>query len=225
MYRYVKPYLEGLDIFELLGERQSELSDIDLGYIGGLIKEKHPKKIVEIGVSAGGTTCFIMRTLEKLGMESKVYSVDIARSFHLNPQKECGYQIKEAENILSNIGNHRLLLEKNIAEVIDDEIGAGIDMLILDTIHYLPGELLDFLICYPYLTDDAVVVLDDLTFAHFGENTNAIATKVLFDLITADKVLPENGGVYPKMAGFALNTDTPAYIKNVWGGAVNTLVV
>lgn len=221
MYKKIEPYLEGIDIFDRLGERKSELSNTDLGYIGGIIKERKPKKIVEIGVSAGGTTCFIMRTLEKLSLNSKVYSVDISRDYHLNPEKKCGYQIKEAENILSNIHNHTLMLKKNISEVIDGEIGSEIDMLILDTIHYLPGELLDFLVCYPYLTEDAAVVLDDLTFAHFGENTNAVATKTLFDLVVADKYLPKDGGIYPKMAGFVLNCDTPKYIKDTWGGVLS----
>lgn len=159
-----------------------------------------------------------MRTLEKLELECEVYSVDLAYTFHLNKEKECGYQIKEAKKFLSNSNKHTLILGKNIAEVIDNQIGNKIDMLILDTTHYLPGELLDFLICYPYLSKQAVVVLDDLTFAHWGENTNAIATKILFDLVAADKVFPKNNGEYPKMAGFVLNEDTKKYVLDYFSG-------
>lgn len=220
MFKIIEPYLEAVDIFEMLGEKKSELSDIDLGFIGGLIKENQPKKIVEIGVSAGGTTCFIMRTLEKLQLESEVYSIDLAYSFHINKEKECGYQIKEAKNLLSNSNKHTLILGKNIAEVIDELIGNNIDMLIMDTTHYLPGELLDFLVCYPYLSKKAVVVLDDLTFAHSGENTNAVATKILYDLVVADKIFPQNNGIYPKMAGFILNDDTPKYVLDYFSGLI-----
>ena len=42
-----------------------------------------------------------------------------------------------------------------------DEIGSDIDFLILDTLHIVPGEILDFLVCLPYLTKDAIVVLHD----------------------------------------------------------------
>lgn len=44
MFRTIEPYLDAIDIYDMLGERKSELSDIDLGYIGGLIKEGKPKK-------------------------------------------------------------------------------------------------------------------------------------------------------------------------------------
>lgn len=219
MFKIVEPYLDPLDIFNMIGERKSELSDTDLGFIGGLIKKRKPKKIVEIGVSAGGTTCFIMRALERLRIESEMYSIDVSYTYHYDTQKKCGYQLTEGgSKILSNIRNHTLILGKNIAEVIESEVGDGIDMLILDTTHYLPGELLDFLICYPYLSQRAVIILDDLTFSHFGENTNAIATKALYDLIVADKIFPENDVVYPKMAGFILNEDTNKYIQDYFLG-------
>lgn len=200
MFKIVEPYLEPIDIFDKIGERKSELSDENLGLICGLIKERKPQKIVEVGVSAGGTTCVILNCLEKLNMDSEVYSVDLSYSYHYDTSKRCGYQIEDAAQCLSNMKNHRLFLGRNIAQVIDNEIGHGIDMLILDTIHYLPGELLDFLVCLPYLSRQAVVILDDLTFAHGGESTSAVATKILYDLMVVTKVFPPNV-IYPKMGG------------------------
>lgn len=217
MFKTVNAYLEPIDIFEKIGERKSELSDESLGFICGLIKETSPRKIVEVGVSAGGTSCVILNCLQKLNLDSKLYSVDVSYTYHFDTSKTCGYQIANAAEYLNNIGNHRLILGKNIAQVIDKEIGRGIDMLILDTTHYLPGELLDFLVCFPYLSQQAVIILDDLTFAHSGENTNAIATKVLYDLIVADKVFPK-GVVYPKMGVAFLNADTWKYKLDYFSG-------
>ena len=109
--------------------------------------------------------------------------------------------LDDAAKYLHHMENHVLMLGKSIAQVIE-KIGHNIDMLILDTIHYLPGELLDFLICLPYLSKDAVIILDDLIFAHTGENTNAIATKVLFDLLVGEKVFPSGDGACPKMGEY-----------------------
>lgn len=77
MFKIVEPYLEPIDIFDKIGERKSELSDENLGLICGLIKERKPQKIVEVGVSAGGTTCVILNCLEKLNMDSEVYSTSL----------------------------------------------------------------------------------------------------------------------------------------------------
>ena len=57
-----------------------------------------------------------------------------------------------------------------------------------------------------------------MTFAHEGENTNAIATKVLYDLIVADKVFLENSSVNSKMGGAFLNKDTRKYVKDYFIG-------
>lgn len=217
MFKTVEPYLEPIDIFEKLGERKSELSDENLGFICGLIKERRPGKIVEVGVSAGGTTCVILNCLEKLKLDSDVYSVDLSYTWHYDASKRCGYQIDNAKQYLGNVGKHRLFLGKNIAQVIDSEIGKGVDMLILDTIHYLPGELLDFLVSLPYLSQHAVIILDDLIFAHGGENTNAIATKTLFDLLVVDRVFPPNV-IFPKMGGGIVNGDTMKYKSDYFLG-------
>jgi len=156
-------------------------------------------------------------------LESSVLSVDLAYTFHLNPEKECGFQIKDGAPFLKNMDKHELVLGKNIAQVISEgrSIKKGtIDLLILDTTHYLPGELLDFIVCFPYLSENAVIVCDDLTFAHWGENKNAVATKVLFDTVVADKLFPQLDG-YPKMGAFQINADTRKYFMDLFSACVS----
>lgn len=212
--RIEKQKFDATDIFHKLGECKSELPEKYLGFICQLIKENRPAKILEIGVSGGGTTCVILNCLDKLDLDSEMYSVDLSYTYHYDTSKECGYQIKDAAPYLKNLKNHHLVLGRTIAEVLPEIVQSGpFDMLILDTTHYLPGELLDFLVCFPYLSDNAVVVLDDIIFAHVGENTNAIATRVLFDCVVADKILPEYDEL-PNMAAFKLNKDTKKYIFN-----------
>ena len=51
----------------------------------------------------------------------------------------------------------------------------------------MPGEILDFLACAPQLKEDATVVLHDVTLNHASGAIYNYATKVLFDIMSADK--------------------------------------
>ena len=45
----------------------AEMSDFQHSYLCGLLRMKKPKKIVELGVSAGGTTAVILNALNIMG--------------------------------------------------------------------------------------------------------------------------------------------------------------
>ena len=103
-----------------------------------------------------------------------------------------------------------------------EEIGDGVDFVILDTMHILPGELLDFLTILPYMNKRSVVCLHDISLNQITERQN-IATNVLFNSVAADKILnylPEKsryGWEYPNIAAFQINEDTKKYIGNIFG--------
>ncbi len=52
-----------------MSERQS-------GFLCGLIKEFKPKRILEIGVAAGGTTAIMLNCISMLGLETSIVSID-----------------------------------------------------------------------------------------------------------------------------------------------------
>ena len=89
----LEAYLDGLTVFDLLNERSSELSDVDLSFIGGGVKKFRPKRILEIGVAGGGTTCFVLQCLEKMNIDAKMYSVDLAYTFHKDKNKKCFFSV------------------------------------------------------------------------------------------------------------------------------------
>lgn len=215
----IENYMEPRDIYEKIGTNASELSEAEHGFICGLIKKYKPKKIVELGVSGGGTSVLVLNCLQKLGLnDTKMYSVDLSESYHFNPEKKCGFQIDEAKPHLQNIDNHKLILGKILPEVIEEIAKDGkIDFLILDTTHYLPGELMDFAIAIPFLSDDAVIVLDDTSFWFEGENRWAFATKVLFDLCVSDnKYYAETPDGFSKIVGFTMPKKTLLWEKNIF---------
>jgi hypothetical protein len=100
-----------------------------------------------------------------------------------------------------------------------EKIGGGIDFLILDTIHLLPGELLDFLACIPFMSKDAIVVLHDINMHNCTDRYNFYATKVLIDCVVADKIIGEEKGAdygVPNIGAFRVTDDTRRYIINVF---------
>lgn len=212
-------YTEPRDIYEKIGSNASELSEEEHGFICGLIKKNRPQKILELGVSGGGTSILILNCLQKLKMnDTKMYSVDLSKSYHYNPEKPCGFQIKEARKYLENIDNHTLMLGKILPEVIEEIAKDGkIDFLILDTTHYLPGELMDFAVSIPFLADDAIIVLDDISFWYEGENRWAFSTKILFDLCeTSDKCYAYSPDGFAKMVGFRMPSKTNNWQKSIF---------
>lgn len=116
-------------------------------------------------------------------------------------------------------GTHKLHLGKFLPQVID-EIGGDIDLVILDTIHAMPGEGLDFLAVLPYLKPNAVVVLHDVSLNQTDKAALQHATTVLFSAVTAEKFLnfqPEGKLFrYPNIAAFQINEQTVENIENVF---------
>lgn len=122
-------------------------------------------------------------------------------------------------------GKHEFHLGKYLPQVIDD-IGGDIDFVILDTVHYTPGELLDFPVMLPYLKDGAVVVLHDVALNQRNNpihTPDAHATGLLLSAVTApEKFLnfttedKNNPNRYPNIGAFRVDESTRAHIENVF---------
>ena len=221
-------YTEYYDAYEevtKIDDFYMEMSREDAGVLCGLIREFAPKKIMEIGVAAGGSTCLIMKTLEKLGGEyndAMLYSLDASERFYRNEELETGYLWNRIKNNYENAKNHQFLLGKLAVDRMEEiaEIG-GIDFLFLDTVHALPGELLDFLLLLPYLSKNAIVVLHDTILHNRSKNRNGkertgMANRVLLSSVTANKFY-RKGRKFLNIGAFQICEDTKKYIKDVFG--------
>jgi len=235
MYKTITPYYEPEKILNLIpqGGHSSEMSSDQRGFLCELIKEKKPKKIVEAGVAAGGTTCIILNCLEMMGEDSrntKMYSIDLSEFYYKDKTRKTGYLLEQARDMLKTYHQHILLTGKTLAERIDEIApDRDIDFLILDTVHSLPGELLDFILCFPYLKKGATVVLHDIRLNHQDEEFQAFATKIVFDVVTADKYLlwKKAGGADPiqefdSIGAFDITEDTSKYITDLFSALTIT---
>lgn len=219
-YQTVEPFMEPSAILKNLDQSEpgSLMSDLERGFLCGLIRDHRPKKIVEVGVAFGGTTAVILECARELDLDCVMYSVDLAeRRVYHDKSKQIGYLIEQSGMCaggghMTSLQTHHLLLGKILPERLE-EIGGGIDFLILDTTHRMPGEILDYIAAFPYLTPDAIVVLHD-TCLHYIEDRSAVATSVLFQSVVADKFL-NNQVAYPNIAAFQLNEHSPLYMTDM----------
>ena len=226
-FKTVEPFIEpSNNILKKLGislkefEVVSEMNPVDRAFLCGMIRKHRPHKIVEVGVAEGGTTAIILECIQELKLDCEMYSVDAVEDLYYDKTKKVGYILDELREKGADLGNckHTLITGKILPEVVD-EIGSEIDFLILDTIHTMPGENLDFLAAFPYLTKDAVVVMHDVLLSQRPEYVESIATNVLFASVTADKYLNiQSLSEDINIAAFQLNNDTQKYLLDVAAG-------
>ena len=187
MYSKVELYNEPEKKMEQMVElHYSEMTSFQHSFLCGLIKEKKPRKIVEIGVSAGGTTALILQCLKMLNVEAEMYSVDLMKRWYQNEKYETGFAAKKMIKDLKDKIYHSLLVGNSIPFFLE-KIGNNIDFLILDTTHTLPGEYLDFIVSLPFLKEGCVVVMHDTIENHLVCRDTEVATKLLFDVVRADE--------------------------------------
>ncbi len=205
---------------------EPEMTEFESTFLCGLIKERRPRKIVEVGVAAGGTTAIMLKCLEMLNMveSTKMYSVDLSERFYRGNGQKSGYLAEDILNREDASFHHQFYLGKLLPKVIE-EIGNGIDFLVLDTVHVLPGELLDFLVALPYLEPTACVVLHDIACNHYFKSPSCYATQVLFDAVVADKILAKDKDRefgYPNIGAFFINSDTEKSVSDIFNSLVIT---
>lgn|GEM_PF-997591 len=221
MFR-VELYKEPLKIKDLLPVSGGpEMQPDESAFICGLIKQKRPRTILEVGVAGGGTTAIILNCLSLLDIDATLHSVDIAEKYYQNPALNTGYLAEAAKEVLESPCPHVTHYGKTLPECME-QIGGGIDFLILDTIHTLPGELLDFLVCLDKLEDGAVVVMHDVLLPYWTEVRGSLATMTLLSSVVAEKkylnydIMSDDIHDYLSVGAFELSAATRNHIQNVF---------
>ncbi len=216
-YINVELWDEPRTLFENEPEFTPMMTKEEHGFLCALIKQKNAEKIVELGVAAGGTTLVIMNALEILNRNSRVYSVDFSEQFYVNTSFRTGYLYDKYKSKMKECNEHVFLLGETVAERIEKSIGDDVEFVILDTTHYLPGEMLDFLCILPYLKDGAIVVLHDIMASRnssysLGEERKGISgpyryicTQLLFSIVKGKKYFNFST---PNIAAFEVNEET-----------------
>ena len=136
----------------------TEIELEDQKFLYGLIRRFKPKKLLELGVSAGGSSSLILNAIKDIP-NSKLYSIDRRNEWYKNATKKVGWVVKEYFPRLAN--KWSLFSGRNAAEFLE-VIGNNIDFVFIDTVHTTPGEMLNWLEVLPFLKEESIVVFHDI---------------------------------------------------------------
>jgi predicted O-methyltransferase YrrM len=100
-------------------EKFSETSHLDRTFLNGLICQLEPKKILEIGVSAGGSSVVILNAIQSIE-NAKLYSVDIQRNWYRNQKKPTGWAVMEHYPELLSNNKWELITDVDICGIIEN---------------------------------------------------------------------------------------------------------
>jgi predicted O-methyltransferase YrrM len=179
------------DVLQAFDERIKDVSEMiqsERFFLNGLIRHYKPRKLLEVGVAAGGSSAVILNAIRDMP-DSKLISHDYNTDYYRGDGRKSGFLIEKICPELASKWDLRT--GGTVAEHIDS-IGGDIDFVLLDTMHSNPGEFLDLLMILPYLAKNAVVVIHDISL-HMGKLewcSKCITCGVLFSALKGSKIMP-----------------------------------
>lgn len=163
--------------------KNSEMTISESLFLKDLIIKKQPQKILELGVAAGASSTLVLDTIKDM-QGTHLYSIDFSTEYYRDTKKMTGFVVPD------ELRDKWTLFTGGLAYRFIEKIGQDIDFCILDTVHSNPGELLDFLMIYPFLSNNCTVVIHDIT-RHTQAVGNPETCSILFNSINGKKLIPK----------------------------------
>ncbi|MDO5567426.1 MAG: class I SAM-dependent methyltransferase, partial [Planctomycetia bacterium] len=210
-------YDEPFDMFEMIRA--------DREFLNSLILRHKPKKLLEVGVSAGISSVLMLNAI-KNDPDAKLYSIDLATKWYRDETKNTGFIVDRYPE-LQKEGKWNLFTGKLAYEYMST-IGNEIDFVLLDAVHCHPGELLDYLMFLPFLKKNCPIVLHDINIHTIGFPSpcerRAITNNTLFSAFSGERlVLKDNmrygmggGTPLPNIGGVILAEDAMDHVYEVF---------
>lgn len=154
-----------------------------------------------------GATSVYLNCIKKLNLNSALVSIDREKiAFYKEGQPPIGEEMNQLAEFL-DLTNFQLITGKLIPEVCD-EIGL-FDMIIMDTVHFIPGEVLDLLCLKNNISKNTIIILDDINIESrypnlYPENLKGVASNAMIlsslngTLLFPKCDFPEIGGIVLK---------------------------
>lgn len=189
-----------------------ELSDSNINFLACLLEHFKPQNILECGVAAGGSSEVFLYLLDKLNLDGQLYSVDLNHKWYRDGNLDTGWAAKKH---YKDKDNWHLITGKFLPEVIE-KINVKFDLCFLDTVHSLPGELLDFLVVLPFMRANGVIAMHD-TMLHILQKDSSYSNRILMDVCVGDKIYPPQDTLSDaNISAFQINPDTYKYVGDVF---------
>ncbi len=146
---------------------KSEMSYKDRAFLNGIIRKTKPQTIVEIGLSAGGSTSVVLNAIRDRE-NAKLYSFDYNtiwyRDVHLGMDKgrKTGFLVNQ---IVPNLTSKWELHTGGVPCKFFDKLPKdGIDICFIDTAHFNPGEHLNVLEILPFMKKNGIIIYHDTAY-------------------------------------------------------------
>lgn len=127
----------------------------ELHFIIKTIKDNKVKNALEIGVSGGMTSSFMLRAMKEISKESILYGIDICTDSYI------GFCVN---HFFSELGSDFKIF-RGVNSLYTENIfkdGEKLDMVFIDAGHVHPQPLVDLLCSIPFLKKGATIILHDI---------------------------------------------------------------
>lgn len=162
------------NLYEIVGKKMFDAVEYDyetqkdttcatesqIGYLMGLIKNhkfndgKFIKKVAEVGVSSGMTSMYMLKA-GKNRQDFLLYGIEKATGEYYGHCVYEGCDEKEISMWKFCPGTTTY----DVKDILKDDT---LDMIFIDGMHAHPGALIDFLLLYPFMRKDGIVILHDV---------------------------------------------------------------
>ena len=153
--------------FEGTDYRKIEMSYKERAFLNGIIRKAKPKSVVEMGVSAGGSTTVILNAIRDIE-GAKLYSFDYSTVWYRdlnvgqNHGRNTGFLVYQTVPRL--LSKWELYTGGVPCRYFDALPSDGIDISFMDTVHANPGEHLNILEILPFMKKNGIVIYHDTAF-------------------------------------------------------------
>jgi predicted O-methyltransferase YrrM len=168
---------------------KSEMSYKDRAFLNGIIRKTKPKTIVEMGLSAGGSTCVILNAIRDMG-KTKLYSFDYNtiwyRDYGKDKGRKTGFLVKQ---IVPDLTSKWELYTGGVpCKYFDNIPKDGIDICFIDTTHSNPGEHLNILEVLPFMKKNGIIIYHDTSY-HSLSCADATTNLVSINTLNGKRIL------------------------------------
>jgi len=175
--------IEGTNYFK------SEMSYKDRAFLNGIIRKTKPETIVEIGLSAGGSTCVILNAIRDME-KTKLYSFDYNTIWYRDNCKDKGRKTGFlVEQIVPDLASKWELYIGGVpCKYFDNIPKDGIDICFIDTVHFNPGEHLNILEVLPFMKKNGIIIYHDTAY-HSLTGADGITNLVSINTLNGKRIL------------------------------------
>lgn len=186
-----------------------EMSYKDRAFLNGIIRKTLPTTIVEIGLSAGGSTCVILNAIQDIP-DAKLYSFDYNTIWYrdvqsgLNAGRQTGFLVNELFPELKS--KWQLFTDGVPCKYLNALPKEGVDICFIDTAHFNPGEHLNILEILPFMKRNGIIIYHDTAY-HAISNRTGTTNCISINTLNGKRILlkSENTMGLPNIGAIVLD--------------------